>query len=66
MQLASPPKGSLGSLVETVALCAGSGGSVLSDQPADLYWTGEMSHVTKFLYPFLLTMLTSPCAYFIA
>lgn len=28
----------------TVALCAGSGGSVLANVEADLYLTGEMSH----------------------
>jgi hypothetical protein len=27
-------------------VCAGSGGSVLQDVDADLYWTGEMSHVS--------------------
>ena len=30
--------------VSSVAVCAGSGGSVLRDVPADLYVTGEMSH----------------------
>jgi len=32
--------------VETVAICAGSGGSMLLGADADLYWTGEMSHLT--------------------
>lgn len=32
-------------MINTIALCAGSGGSVLKDVPnADLYLTGEMSH----------------------
>lgn len=31
-------------MINTIALCAGSGGSVLKDVPADLYITGEMSH----------------------
>lgn len=31
--------------VQSVALCAGSGGSVIGNVPADLYFTGEMSHV---------------------
>ncbi|CAG8753664.1 17320_t:CDS:2, partial [Acaulospora colombiana] len=30
--------------ISTIAVCAGSGGSVLKDVQADLYWTGEMSH----------------------
>ena len=30
--------------VRTVAVCAGSGGSVLAGQQADLLLTGEMSH----------------------
>ncbi|XP_074659972.1 uncharacterized protein LOC141912582 [Tubulanus polymorphus] len=32
------------SLVSSVAVCAGSGASVLKGTPADLYLTGEMSH----------------------
>ncbi|KAM6463278.1 NIF3-like protein 1 isoform 1-T2 [Liasis olivaceus] len=35
---------SLESLVKVVALCAGSGASVLQDTESDLYLTGEMSH----------------------
>lgn len=34
----------IGSLVSTIALSAGSGGSVLRGVHADLYLTGEMSH----------------------
>lgn len=30
--------------MKTVAVCAGSGGSVLKNVTADLYLTGEMSH----------------------
>ena len=30
--------------VRTIALCAGAGGSVLTGQEADVYWTGEMRH----------------------
>jgi len=30
--------------VQTIAICAGSGGSVFSGVKADLYWTGEMAH----------------------
>lgn len=33
-------------LIETIALCAGSGGSVLKGVKADVYLTGEMSHVS--------------------
>jgi putative NIF3 family GTP cyclohydrolase 1 type 2 len=32
------------SKVKTVAVCAGSGSSVLAGETADLYVTGEMSH----------------------
>lgn len=35
---------SLRSPVKTIALCAGSGASVLRDKKADVYLTGEMSH----------------------
>ena len=31
--------------IQSVAICAGSGGSMLKDIDADVYWTGEMSHV---------------------
>jgi len=30
--------------VESVAICAGAGGSVIGEADADLLWTGEMSH----------------------
>ncbi|KAI5793765.1 GTP cyclohydrolase 1 type 2/Nif3 [Peziza echinospora] len=30
--------------IRTIALCAGSGGSLFKDVPADLYFTGELSH----------------------
>ncbi|MCA8943586.1 MAG: Nif3-like dinuclear metal center hexameric protein [Planctomycetes bacterium] len=33
-----------GETIRTIALCAGSGGSIIGEQPADLYWTGEMRH----------------------
>ena len=33
-----------GSIVNTAAVCVGSGGSVLRKAKADLYITGEMSH----------------------
>ena len=36
--------GSQGDLVNTIAICAGSGGSVLQGVKADMYLTGEMSH----------------------
>lgn len=31
-------------LIKTVAICAGSGSSVLGPVQADLYFTGEMGH----------------------
>lgn len=30
--------------VHSVAICAGSGGSMLLGHPADVYFTGEMTH----------------------
>jgi len=30
--------------VQTIALCAGAGGDVISKSKADVYWTGEMRH----------------------
>lgn len=42
------------SIIKTVAICAGSGGSMFKDVKADLYWTGEMGHVSTGLRPFLL------------
>lgn len=32
--------------IKSIAVCAGSGGSVLKGAKADLIWTGEMSHVS--------------------
>jgi len=34
-------------VINTVAICAGSGGSMFKNVKADLYWTGEMSHVSR-------------------
>jgi len=31
--------------IRTIAICAGSGGSMLVGKQADVYLTGEMSHV---------------------
>ena len=39
--------------VRTVAICAGSGGSVLDGVDADVYFTGEMSHVRPFGFLYL-------------
>lgn len=36
--------GSQRDLINTIAICAGSGGSVLKGVKADMYLTGEMSH----------------------
>lgn len=33
--------------VQTVAICAGSGGSMLLGHDADVYFTGEMAHVSN-------------------
>lgn len=40
-------------IVETIAICAGSGGSVFAGKKADVYFTGEMQHV-GFLFFFFL------------
>ncbi|KAL0984510.1 hypothetical protein UPYG_G00142420 [Umbra pygmaea] len=44
LRLALGARRTLESIVSTVAVCAGSGGSVLNGVKADLYITGEMSH----------------------
>ncbi|KAJ8364346.1 hypothetical protein SKAU_G00131770 [Synaphobranchus kaupii] len=44
VRLALGAQHTIGSEVTTVAVCAGSGGSVLQGAKADLYITGEMSH----------------------
>lgn len=44
VQLAKSRTGS--SQIQTIALCAGSGASVIGDTKADVYFTGEMSHVS--------------------
>ena len=41
MQLAAPDKSTH---IKSIAVCAGSGGSVFKGVEADLYLTGEMSH----------------------
>ena len=41
-------------LVKTIAICAGSGGSMFQDVEADLYLTGEMQHVRYLIAPFYL------------
>ncbi|KAG8739822.1 NGG1 interacting factor [Ceratobasidium sp. 414] len=44
----SPKLGSFtDSLIRTIALCAGSGGSVLKGAKTDVYLTGEMSHYSN-------------------
>jgi dinuclear metal center YbgI/SA1388 family protein len=44
VQVAMAPKHQQGSLVETIAICAGSGGSLLRGVDADLHFTGEIGH----------------------
>lgn len=44
LRLAVPSDGGKEKLVERVAVCAGSGGKLLSGVAADVYLTGEMSH----------------------
>lgn len=42
LQLSTPIDGARN--ISTIAICAGSGGSMFKDVAADLYFTGEMSH----------------------
>jgi len=49
VELAQSPTGP--SSISTIALCAGSGSSVIGQTPADVYFTGEMSHVCSYLSP---------------
>jgi len=53
--------------ISKIAICAGSGGSMLLGTPADVYFTGEMSHVmyqTFFFETFLITCLArSSCCH---
>jgi len=44
IQVGYPQGQSRPSLVRTIAICAGSGGSMLGGQDADVYLTGEMQH----------------------
>ena len=44
VQVATPYEGVRS--VKTIAICAGSGGSMLQGVDADLYFTGEMQHVS--------------------
>lgn len=44
VRLATAARHRNGSPIETIALCAGAGGSVLAGRAADLFWTGEMRH----------------------
>lgn len=44
LQVAYPAGQGAGTTVSTVAICAGSGGSMFAGLQADVYFTGEMSH----------------------
>ncbi|KAA8905696.1 hypothetical protein TRICI_005248 [Trichomonascus ciferrii] len=44
VQVAMAPKHQQGGLVETIAVCAGSGGGLLRGVAADLHFTGELGH----------------------
>jgi len=47
------PQTSGSTIVRSIAICAGSGGSMLVGKEADVYLTGEMSHV-RLLSPSLI------------
>ncbi len=42
----------------TVAICGGSGGSMLTERDAEVYWTGKMSHVR--IYPVCVDSVLIP------
>ena len=44
LRAAIAPRHAAGEELESIALCAGAGASVIGGSPADLYWTGEMRH----------------------
>ncbi|CUA67510.1 Protein NIF3 homolog [Schizosaccharomyces pombe 972h-] [Rhizoctonia solani] len=44
LQVGVPTESQSGRLIRTIAICAGSGGSLLKGVSADAYLTGEMSH----------------------
>ncbi|TPX62351.1 hypothetical protein PhCBS80983_g00482 [Powellomyces hirtus] len=44
VRLARAPEHGLDATISTIAMCPGSGSSVLCDTKADVYFTGEMSH----------------------
>lgn len=45
VQVAHPEGQNLTRMVQSIAICAGGGGSVLRGVDADVYFTGEMAHV---------------------
>lgn len=47
LQIALPVKSTMDSKIESIAVCAGSGGSVLNGSDTDCWVTGEMSHVSR-------------------
>ncbi|PPQ77551.1 hypothetical protein CVT25_011411 [Psilocybe cyanescens] len=44
IQVGYPANGPSSSIIRSIAICAGSGGSMLLGKDADVYFTGEMSH----------------------
>ncbi len=48
VQLASPATNNPSTKINSIAICAGSGGSIFKGVDADLYLTGEMSHVRQY------------------
>ena len=57
---AAPPK-----LIKSVAICAGSGGSILLGYDADVYFTGEMSHARRLTIGlFMLSRCLISCSHY--
>jgi len=59
LQIALPFKSTMDSEIESIAVCAGSGGSVLSGSDTDCWVTGEMSHVSRDSWTSLLPSMHS-------
>lgn len=57
LRLATGKDKNLDTPIKTVALCAGSGGSVLKDVVADLYLTGILTKFLSILYSYKLNPL---------
>ena len=51
VQVAQPYETANLKSIQSIAVCAGSGGSMFKDVDADVYFTGEMTHVCTIFLP---------------